>query len=165
MTSDENDQFSGEIQPLQKEIEQLKYQILIQNVLLDDFFNNSPTGYLNLDEKGTILKANVTFLDWLGFTRKALLQFGEFTNLLVESQKSQFEKDFAWIKEGGQTNNQEFTLRKQDGSSLDVYISGKIVSPPGEAVLIRLTIVDVTEKNEQRRILRKNQKKFYNKIF
>ncbi|MCU0823566.1 MAG: SpoIIE family protein phosphatase [Leptospira sp.] len=158
MTSDENDQISGEIQPLQKEIEQLKYQILIQNVLLDDFFNNSPTGYLNLDEKGTILKANVTFLDWLGFTRKALLQFGEFTNLLVESQKSQFEKDFAWIKEGGQTNNQEFTLRKQDGSSLDVYISGKIVSPPGEAVLIRLTIVDVTEKKRTEKDLAKKSK-------
>ncbi|GBF49977.1 hypothetical protein LPTSP4_14980 [Leptospira ryugenii] len=158
MALEGNEQILGENLALQKEIEQLKYQILIQNVLLDDFFNNSPTGYVNLDEKGHILKANVTFLDWLGFTRKELLQFSEFQNLLLKSQTAQFEKDFSWIKAGGQTNNQEFTLHKKDGNSLDVYLSGKIVSPPGEAILIRLTIVDVTEKKRTEKDLAKKSK-------
>jgi sigma-B regulation protein RsbU (phosphoserine phosphatase) len=128
------------------ELEHLKYQLLIQNVLLDDFFNNSPCGYLNLDEKGNIQKANVTLLDWLGFTRKELLAFSDVRNLIGKSYLEQFESDFSVIQKGATTNNLEITLQKKDGEFLEVYLSGKIVSAPGEETIIRFTISDVTEK-------------------
>jgi|JI8StandDraft_1071087.scaffolds.fasta_scaffold03955_7 sigma-B regulation protein RsbU (phosphoserine phosphatase) len=144
------------------ELEQLKYQLLIQNVQLDDFFNNSPSGYLNLDEHGSFHKANVTLLDWLGFSRKELIGFGNIRNLIGQSYIQQFEKDFTVIKNGGTTNNQEVTLQKKDGTYLDVYLSGKIVSAPGESILIRFTIIDVTEKKKIEKDLATKSKEILN---
>lgn len=143
-----DDIFETDKEELRAELEELRYQILLQNVQLDDFFNNSPCGYLNLDENGVMQTANVTFLDWLGFSRKELLRFDNFRNLIGPNYLSQFELDFKAIKEGRTTNSQEVTLQKKDGSLLFVYLSGKVVSPPDEAIVIRFTIFDVTEKKK-----------------
>ncbi|MCZ8157455.1 MAG: PAS domain S-box protein, partial [Leptospira sp.] len=146
MISISDPDFDPEKAELIAQLEQLKYQILIQNVLLDDFFNNSPCGYINLDKDGRIQKSNVTLLDWLGFSRKELLAFTDFKNLLIPINAEQFERGLEIIRNGGNVNNEEFTILKKDGSELHVYISGKIVSAPGEEILIRLTIFDVTDK-------------------
>ncbi|MDZ4726795.1 MAG: SpoIIE family protein phosphatase [Leptospira sp.] len=135
-----------QIAKLSAELDQLKYQLLIQNVLLDDFFNNSPIGYLNLNEKGNIQKANVTLLDWLGYTRKELNAYSEFRKLVGENYIQAFDLGFESILKGGTTNNLEVSLRKKDDNFLDVYLSGKIVSAPGEEILIRFTVMDVSEK-------------------
>ncbi len=160
-----DDIFERDQEVLRAELEELRYQILLQNVQLDDFFNNSPCGYLNLDEHGGIQTANVTLLDWLCFSRKELLQCPNFRNLIGPSYLPQFEIDFKAIKEGGTTNSQEVTLQKKDGSQLFVYLSGKVVSPPDEAIVIRFTIFDITEKKmiekdlalKSKEILAKNQ--------
>ncbi len=142
-------------------IEQLKYQLLIQNVLLDDFFNNSPSGYVNVDEHGIIQKANVTLLDWLGYTRKELLSFSKLSRLMIDEEDFVFESNFLAILKGATTNNLEVALRKKNGQILYAYMSGKIVSPPDEKKLIRFTIVDVTEKKQIEKDLAEKSKAIY----
>ncbi len=162
MISISDPDFDPEKAELIAQLEQLKYQILIQNVLLDDFFNNSPCGYINLDKDGRIQKSNVTLLDWLGFSRKELLAFTDFKNLLIPINAEQFERGLEIIRNGGNVNNEEFTILKKDGSELHVYISGKIVSAPGEEILIRLTIFDVTDKKRIEKDLAIKSKEIFN---
>lgn len=134
--------------------------------VLDDFFNNSPYGYVNLSSAGNIQKANVTFLDWLGYTRKELLSFGLFRNIIKESNLESFDRHFRQILNGATTNNLEIALLTKKGSDLDIYLSGKIVSTPGEEMNIRITIVDVTEKNLIQKALESKTKEilFQNEI-
>ncbi len=162
MISGSQPEFEREKADLWGELEQLKDQILRQNVLLDDFFNNSPCGYINLNEKGEILKANVTLLDWLGFSRKELLTFPNFRSLVNPSHLDQYEIGFDTIKKGGIANNQDITLLKKDGNPLHIYLSGKIISAPDEEILIRFTIFDVSEKKRIEKDLAVKSKEIFN---
>jgi PAS domain S-box-containing protein len=81
-----NDSKSKSIVELEKQIEELKFQLLQQSVEIDDFFNNSPCGYINLDTDGNILQVNVTFLDWLGYSKKQILAKEKFVSVLEEDK-------------------------------------------------------------------------------
>ncbi|MDX1959683.1 MAG: hypothetical protein SFU98_13995 [Leptospiraceae bacterium] len=109
MDETEHDQ----ILDLKNELEKNKFQILKQNVELDDFFNNSPCGYINLSTEGKVLKANVTFLDWIGYSRKEILSFGGLINLVEEKSKNSFLSNFDSILNGKIINNLEITLKKK----------------------------------------------------
>jgi len=40
---------------------------------LEDLYENAPCGYISLGVDGRIVRSNLTFSDWTGFTREELL--------------------------------------------------------------------------------------------
>ena len=52
-----------------------------------ELYDNAPCGYLSTLPDGTIIKANATFLDWIGYDRDALIGRRRFQDLLATGDR------------------------------------------------------------------------------
>lgn len=155
-----NDSKSKSIVELEKQIEELKFQLLQQSVEIDDFFNNSPCGYINLDTEGNILQVNVTFLDWLGYSKKQILAKEKFLSLLEEESEFYFTQKFRNLLEGSDIRNLELCLLTKKGESLYVSLSGKMIFVPKEQrSIVKFSAFDITEKKKIEHALKEKTKK------
>ncbi|BDA77711.1 hypothetical protein LPTSP3_g06410 [Leptospira kobayashii] len=132
-----------------KTLLQKDYQILNQYVEMDDLYNNSPCGYLTVNHQGLILKSNVTFLDWLKYSKREMVGKLLFQDVLSEENKIIFEKFLRNLIEGNNLNDQELDISKRNGDRITCLVSGrKIFLPTENQTIFRLSVFDITEKSK-----------------
>lgn len=92
-------------------------------------FDQAPLPYQSLDENGTIVEVNQSWLDVLGFSKKEVIgrNFGDF---LHPDWVDHFHENFPKFKKAGEILGVEFEMVKKDGSTILVTFNGKISRGP-----------------------------------
>ncbi len=124
-----------------------------------DMYDNAPCGYHSLDANGVFVDINQTELNWLGYSRHAVIGKLNFKDLLTEHGRKLFKNSFQEFKETGEIHDLEFDLVRNDGSTFPVILNSVAVTDQdGQYVKSRSTVMDNTErKKAQTRILDLNQ--------
>lgn len=121
-----------------------EFQLLNQFIESDDLYNNSPIGYSAIDIHGKIVKSNITFLDWLGITKKKILSLSLIDNFLADESipimKSFIEKIFSGIN----LNDIEIEIKGKNNSRRTCLVSGRKYFD--KEPFARLSFFDITEK-------------------
>jgi PAS domain S-box-containing protein len=121
---------------------------------LEDLYNNAPCGYHSLDANGVFVRVNDTELNWLGFTREAVIGRMRFADLVSEQGLQRFEQSFVLLKERGWVNDLEYDLIRRDGTIMPVLLNATTVcAPDGSFIMSRSTIYDITERKQVEREL------------
>ncbi len=126
---------------------------------LVDIYENAPCGYYSLDNRGFFVKANNTFLSWIGYNRSEIINVVKFSHILTNEGKAAFSENFPKFKLQGFIYNIEFDLIRKDGSCFPVILNSTAVTDDkGRYIRSRSTAFDITENK-----LAENKIKLLNK--
>ena len=114
---------------------------------LDDLYNNAPCGYHSLDAEGVFVRVNDTELNWLGYSRQAVVGKMKFADLVSAPERQLFQESFAILKKNGWLHHLEYDLTRSDGTVLPVLLNATaICDQDGAFVMSRSIIYDITER-------------------
>jgi PAS domain S-box-containing protein len=116
----------------------------------EDLYENAPCGYISTLPDGTIVKANQTFLTWLGRTRESLLSGVRFQELLSVGGKIFYETHFApLLQMQGFINEVQLDVRTQSGALLPVLVNTRQrKDAAGRGVLNRITLFNISDRKK-----------------
>ncbi len=123
-------------------------------------FEEAPLAYQSLDEDGQLLEVNQAWLDLLGYDRKDVIGrwFGEF---IVSEQRERFKASFSRFKAAGEVHDVEYSLFRQDGSSVIVVLDGTIGhDEQGNFRQTHCTMRDVTAWKHAQQALQESEERF-----
>jgi sigma-B regulation protein RsbU (phosphoserine phosphatase) len=121
---------------------------------LEDLYENAPCGYISLGVDGRIVRSNLTFSDWTGFTREELLG-KRLRDLLDVAGSIFYETHFApLIRMQGFFNEVALDLVRKDGAKLAVLANAiQRHDAKGDLLFTRLTIFQATQRRRYERDL------------
>src|SRR3569833_1910412 len=123
---------------------------------LQDLYENAPCGYLSLRPDGRIVKANLTFCRWTGYSPGELIgkRLHDFLNI---AGRIFYETHFApLLRMQGFFNEVALDLVKKDGESLPVLVNAsERANAENKPQSIRLTIFNATDRRRYERELLK----------
>lgn len=123
---------------------------------LENLYEDAPCGYHTLNPDGLVLRMNRTELSWLGYSKAEVVGKMHYDQLLMPEEREAFIKRFLEFKAGGVVNDFRTTMRRRDGTTLPVTIHATAVrSGSGELLETRATTIDVTERHQLERELRR----------
>ncbi|MFT5704124.1 MAG: two-component system sensor histidine kinase/response regulator [Shewanella sp.] len=124
-----------------------------------DLYENSPVAYASLDIKGNFIKHNLTFAKLTGRERE---DFAHLTfNDVIKHSKQFTQELFSHVLSGEVTSDIRVELFRAD--KLKRYASMTVISKlneQGELEDIRLSLLDVTQRELVRKELKNNQAQF-----
>ena len=121
-------------------------------------FDQAPLSYQSLDENGTIIEVNKTWLDVLGYERDEVLG-RNFSEFLHPDWQGHFKENFPRFKAVGEVMGVEFELRKKDGTFIHVSFQGKIGKNADNFFQqTHCIFTDITKERELTRRLNQSQK-------
>lgn len=113
---------------------------------INDLYNNAPCGYHSLDKNGEFIKINDTELNWLGYTREEVINKLNISEVITPDSLERFMLNFRFFQERGFIKDQEFTMRRKDGSTFPIIASATAIKDKnGNFLMSRSTIFDVTD--------------------
>ena len=110
-----------------------------------DLYEFAPVGYITLSQQAQIIAINLTGAALLGEERKQLLR-RSFARIVAPEDQDR------WQHYIGQAFNQhdnlpgELTLLRKDGTRFDVRLDSRLIAAAGEAPVLRITLVDISEQ-------------------
>lgn len=136
--------------------EELEQRVQERTAEVQDLYDNAPTGYHSLDDRGNYLLINQTQLDWLGYTREEII--GQpFVRFLSPSSADSFQSSFQLFKERGWTRDLEFEMIRKDGDKFPVLINATaVMDKHGNFLMSRSTVFDNTERKKADQSLRES---------
>ncbi|PRY84643.1 ATP-binding protein [Mongoliibacter ruber] len=125
----------------------------------NELFHQAPCGYLSLDKKGVITKANLTLCNWLGYSPIELQGLFTFQDLLSVGGKIYFETHFLPLLQlEGQASEINFEIIAKNRDKLPVLVNGTKVTFDNKIIGFRLTIVDISQRKQYEKELLKAKK-------
>jgi PAS domain S-box-containing protein len=120
-----------------------------------DLFEVAPCGYLFTRPDGTLTRANLTFLQWTGYTAQDLLDRKRFQELLTRPAAIFYETHFApLLRMQGFVREITVDFVCSDGSIFPALVNSNIhCNSSGEPLLVLTTIFDVRERRRYEREL------------
>lgn len=121
---------------------------------LQDLYENAPCGYLSIEPNGRIVKVNLTFAAWLGFSREDLVG-KQFLALLNIAGRIFFETHFApLLRMQGFFNEVALDFLARQGDRLPVLVNAtEKRDADGRHIFTRLTIFNATDRRRYEREL------------
>jgi PAS domain S-box-containing protein len=120
----------------------------------EDLYERAPCGYLSLLPDGIIGRVNVTFLDWTGFDRHALIGQRRFSDLLTIGGRMFYETHFQpLLRMQGFAREIAFELLRADGQRLPVLVNATYVESQDAGSVTRITVFDATDRRRYEREL------------
>lgn len=133
------------------------------DALLDDdpekLYDRAPCGYLSTSPDGRIVKVNQTFLTWTGYDRDELLRRW-FVELLTPGSRLYHETHYApMLRLQAMVREIALDIVRADGQRIPVLVNANLeVDEVGEPVMVRVALLDATERREyERELLRARQ--------
>jgi phosphoserine phosphatase RsbU/P len=127
--------------------------------LLDDdpvqLYERAPCGYLSTTPDGTIIKANQTFLDLVGYSGEQLIGRLRFAELLTRGGQIYHETHYApMLRMQGAAREIALDVLRSDGARLPVLVTSVLESDEeGAPQLVRTAVFDATRRREYEREL------------
>lgn len=120
----------------------------------EDLYENAPCGYLVARPDRSIIRANATLSEWLGYGRNTLID-KLFTDLLSVGSRIHYETHFApLLQMRGRLTGVTVDLRTADGARLPVFLTANVKNDDAdEPVLLRITIHEAGERRSYEREL------------
>jgi PAS domain S-box-containing protein len=138
-----------ELRRVQHELEKSRYQYI-------DLYESAPVGYLSLNEKTIVTKANLTAATLLGVERSTLINHG-FGLFIVSEDLWKWDQYVIAIMGSGEKQTITIMMRRGDGSTFPARLeSTKITYPDGSSV-IHITINDISDIIEVMEILKSKE--------
>lgn len=121
----------------------------------EDLYEHAPCGYLSTMPDGTIVRANRTFLDWMGTTRDALLAGTRFQTLLSVGSRIYYETHYApLLRMQGSINEVALEIVRTDGRMVPVLVNSRQKEDDdGKPLFNRITLFDATDRRRYEREL------------
>jgi PAS domain S-box-containing protein len=121
----------------------------------EELYENAPCGYLSTLPDGTIIRANQTFLTWVGMERHELVGHKCFQDLLSIGGKIFYDTQFApLLRMQGFVNEIAFDLAGAAGRELPVLVNTvQKVDANGRPVVHRITLFNATDRRTYEREL------------
>ena len=127
----------------------------------EDLYEHAPCGYISTLPDGRFVKANQTFLSWIGYQGDALLAGKRFQDLLPVAGKIFHETHFLpLLRMQGFVNEIAFELICHDGQRLPILLNSVLRRDmSGVPVLYRTTIFRSTDRRQYERELQLARKR------
>lgn len=121
----------------------------------EDLYEHAPCGYLSTLLDGTIVKINATLLGWLGRERDDVVGRRSFSDLLSVGGRIYHETHFApLLRLQGEVRSVALDLVDAHGTRLPVLVNSVLkTAADGEPLLVRVTVVDATDRRAYEREL------------
>ncbi len=114
-----------------------------------DLYDNSPDGYFSLDENGTIVEVNQTFLGMVGLPRDEVVGKKCIENLLTDESVTICKTKFPELKKKGRMTNLELSLVRKGGSPLPVMMTAtSVYASDGSFVMGRAMVRDISDRKQ-----------------
>ena len=125
-----------------------------------ELYNQAPCGYHSIDANGLYVDINDTELRWLGYHREEVIGKVHVLDLLVFSDSAAaFADRMERLQRDGFVEPAEYTLRRRDGSSIEVLLSSTAVrDAEGRFLRSNTTVVDITQRKAAEMALQDNQR-------
>ncbi len=124
-------------------------------------YHRAPCGYLSTTPDGVVVKVNDTLLRWTGYTREELVGRRTFSSLLSVGGRIHLETHFRpMLQLQGQVRELSLEVLRADGARLPVLVNAVgEADAEGRPVVIRMVLLDATERREyERELLRAKRK-------
>jgi PAS domain S-box-containing protein len=116
---------------------------------IQDLYDHAPCGYHSLSADGTIMQMNQTELNWLGYAREEVIGKLPFSELLTPESRTLFYDNFPKFKQHGAVRDQEYQVRRKDGSLITVLLNATAIQDSeGNYLSSRSTLFDITERKQ-----------------
>jgi len=122
---------------------------------LEELYEGAACGYLSTLPDGTIVRANRTFLTWIGMERKDLLGGRRFQDFLNIGGKIFYDTHFApLLRMQGSVNEIAFDLTCSNGRQLPVLANTvQKLDATGRPMVHRITLFNATDRRKYEREL------------
>jgi phosphoserine phosphatase RsbU/P len=113
-----------------------------------ELYDNAPCGYLSTRPDGTIIKANATFLDWIGYDRDALIGRRRFQDLLATGDRIFYQTHAApMLLLQGMLREIAVQVISASGSRLPMLMNALLKrGDDGQPVVVRTVLFDASER-------------------
>ena len=114
-----------------------------------DLFDFAPVGYLTLDEKGVISRANLASAALLGFD-PVMLRGSRFARLVHEEDVGRWGQFLSDLVRGGDRKSCDLEIWRRDGSAFAGHVDGwfRAFLGPESSVLVVLTDISARKRAE-----------------
>jgi PAS domain S-box-containing protein len=122
----------------------------------EELYDSAPCGYISTLPDGTLVRANQTFLRWLGYTREELLGHKRLQDLFTGGGRIFHETHYAPLLQlQGAVNELAFDLVRKGGQRFPVLLNTvQKKDASGKTLFHRTTLFDITDrKNYERELL------------
>ncbi|GAA3515060.1 SpoIIE family protein phosphatase [Aeromicrobium panaciterrae] len=118
-------------------------------------YQHAPVGYLSVAPDGVIVKVNETFLRWTGHSRDDLVDRRRFPDLLRSDGADYYEAELIpLLHSQGEVREIALDVRTASEGTLSVLVNATLARyEDGLPRLIRLAVMDATERREYERLL------------
>lgn len=121
------------------------------------FYDEAPVGYHELDTKGRITRVNRKELEMLGYTAGEMLG-KPLWNFFVEEDTTRHVTMAKLAGDVSFHDTFERTYRRKDGTTLPVLVEDRLLRDKnGQIIGIRSTVEDITERRQTQEALRKSE--------
>ena len=122
---------------------------------IQDLYNNAPCGYLSSNVTGVIVNINDTFLSWLGYERKEVVNVLKFRDLLTEESCELFDMNFTLFKVRGFVTDMQFDLVRKNKTIIHILLnSTAIFDEDGNYLKSRSSLFDISQIKQMEAQLR-----------
>ncbi len=122
---------------------------------IEDLYNHAPCGYHSLDKDGIIRRINDTELAWMGYTRDEVIGKMKWPDLLTPASQKIFREDYPRLMKQGFIHDIEIEIVRKDGTTFTGLVNATaIYDSPGNYVMSRSTVADITERKRVEQQLR-----------
>ena len=127
----------------------------------DDLYEHAPTGYLSTLPDGTIVRANATFLEWIGIAEEELVGRRRFHELLTPGGRIYHETHYApLLRMQGSVREIAVEFVAGDGRRLPALVSSVLHRDDGgEPVVVRTAVFEASDRRAyEQELLRARQR-------
>lgn len=110
-----------------------------------DLYDFAPVAYLTLSSDDAVVEANLTAAALLGETRGNLLQH-RFARFVGAADVDRWRRLRPWALQQQGSQRIELTLQSRSGAVLHGQLDCLRVAPPGDASMLRVTLIDITQR-------------------
>src|SRR5271170_2359134 len=113
-----------------------------------ELYDNAPCGYLSTLPDGTIIKANATFLDWIGYDRDALIGRRRFQDLLATGDRIFYQTHAApMLLMQGMLREIAVQVVGASGARLPMLMNALLKrGEDGQPLVVRTVMFDASER-------------------
>ncbi len=121
---------------------------------LRDFFENSPVGFHVFGPDRIIQAMNKAELDMLGYAREEVVGRKKWSDMIIASQRKQFERHWRDVSQKGRVADLRYTLIAKNGTLVEVVLNASArFDQVGKLLNTRGTVLDIGYLNRSYEVL------------